>query len=326
MIIRKLNIQMNRNYTNTVKFVCCILIFFHHFYLGNSFVAPLGYLACAIFFFLSAWGVSKSLDKKELTLWLFIKRRLAKVYIPLLLVNFISISAAKIVITNWMSIPIFSFYCDAIQQESVCVFSRTLLYLLDVFQIDKVTWFVHILALVYLFVWAVHKIDSKQKYATVVVATFIAVEFVLWCIKAAPWYMVDIVGVPLGLLIYKFEDLAYVVSLRRFLAVGSIFLLVGSLVLFSMHTVEYSWGLLTGFAYSAACVMLVWLIDVRVALNASMMGTLGRMSYYVYLCHVKIASLITSVLGDKNLILSLFATFAISWFLMKLEEKIFHHR
>ena len=87
---------MSRSYTDLVKFVCCILIFLHHFYLGHSIVTPLGYLACSIFFFFSAWGISKSLDKKELNLWQFIKRRVAKVYIPLLLVNFISIAAAKI--------------------------------------------------------------------------------------------------------------------------------------------------------------------------------------------------------------------------------------
>ncbi len=313
---------MNREYTDTVKFVCCILIFLHHFYLGNSIVAPLGYLACAIFFFLSAWGVSKSLDKKELSLWMFIKRRLAKVYIPLLLVNFISISAAKIVAMNWTTIPVFSFYCDAIQLEDVCSPLITLAYLLDISQIDKVTWFVHFLALVYLFVWAVHKIESKRKYATVVMVGFIAVELLFWCIKAAPWYMVDIVGVPLGLLIYKFEDVAQIESLRCLLAIGSSFLLVCSLVLFSMHTTEYSWGLLTGLAYSAACVMLVWLIDVRAPFNSSVMSNLGKVSYFVYLCHIKVASMITSIMGNKNLMFSFIATLAMSWLVMKLNAKV----
>ena len=314
---------MNRNYTDTVKFVCCILIFLHHFYLGNSIVAPLGYLACAIFFFLSVWGVSKSLDKNELGLWLFIKRRVAKVYVPLLLVNFISLSVSKIVTTSWTTVPVFSFYCDVIQIEGVYSSIGNLAYLLDVLQTDRVTWFVHVLALVYLFVWTTHKIDSKRRYVIVVITTFIVVELILWRIKAAPWYMVDIVGVPLGLFIYKYGDVLHLISFRRMFVVGNLFLLLGSLVLFSIHTEEYSWGVLTGFVYSVACVMLVWLMDLRATFNSTMTGILGRMSYFVYLCHIKIASLITSVLGDKNLILSLMATLTISLVLMKLNAKVY---
>lgn len=266
---------MSRSYTDVVKFVCCILIFLHHFYLGNSIVTPLGYLACSIFFFLSAWGVSKSLDKRELGLWPFIKRRVAKVYIPLLLVNFISIVVAKVVTWSWSSIPVFRVFCDDILLESVSSPISTLAYLLDVFQTDSITWFVHVLLLVYLFVWDVHKIKSERMYATLVITSFITVELVLWRIKADSWYMVDIVGVVLGLLIYKFEDVLQSITLRHFFTVGSIIMFAGSLALFSKHTDEGSWILLTGFAYSFASVILVWLLGNKVTLDTPITGTWG---------------------------------------------------
>lgn len=315
---------MTKNYTDIVKFVCCILIFLHHFYLASNIVAPLGYLACAIFFFLSAWGVSKSLDKKDLNLWQFIKRRVAKVYIPLLLVNFVTIVVTQITFWKWSSIPVFGVFCNEIKLKNVSSPISVLAYLLDVYQIDSITWFVHVLLLVYLFVWATHKIESKGMYATVVIATFVAVELVIWLIKIPAWYMVDIVGVLLGLLIYKFEYELQYSRFRRYFAVGSIFLLIASLVLFTIHIDEYSWKVLTGFAYSAACVMLVWLIGQRITFKSSMTGILGGASFYVYLWHVKITSLFTITIGDKYLILSLSATLVISWLLMKLNTMINH--
>ena len=267
---------MNRNYTDVVKFVCCILIFLHHFYLGNSIVTPLGYLSCAIFFFLSAWGVSKSLDKKELSLYQFIRRRVAKVYIPLLLVNLISIAAAKVVTQSWTTVPIFSVFCDEIQIESVESSIIMSAYLFDVFQTDSITWFVHVLLLVYLFVWAIHKIDSELMYAFVVISIFVVVELVLWLVKAKPWYMVDIVGVLLGLLIYKFEYMLQSILLRRFLSVVSILLLIASLGAFSMHTEEHRWVLLTGFVYSVASVILIWLMGMKTTMNIPVAGILGE--------------------------------------------------
>ena len=166
-------------------------------------------------------------------------------------------------------------FCDEIQLKSIESPVYTIAYLLDMHQTDSVTWFVHVLLLVYLFVWAMHKIKSKRKYAVTVIATFIVVELILWRIKADSWYMVDIVGVLLGLLIYKFEYMLQSILLRRFLSVVSILLLIASLVAFSMHTEEYRWLLLTGFVYSVASVILIWLMGMKTTMNISVAGILG---------------------------------------------------
>lgn len=264
---------MNRIYTDIVKFICCILIFLHHFYLEKNIVIPLGYMSCSIFFFLSAWGISMSLDKRKLSLWQFIKRRVVKVYIPLLLVNFIFILAAIIATWNLTIVPVFSVFCDGVSINSIGSPLCSTAYLFDIFQIDSITWFVHVLLLVYLFVWAIHKINSKRLYAIVVVASFIAVELMLLFIQSSIWYRVDIVGVLLGLLIYKFDGMSRVIPFLHILTVGSVLLLVGALTLFFMHTEVHSWILLTGFLYSAAIVFLVWMLGRKMFLNKPMTGT-----------------------------------------------------
>ena len=87
------------------------------------------------------------------------------------------------------------------------------------------------------------------------------------------WYRVDIVGVLLGLLIYKFDGMSRVIPFLHILTVGSVLLLVGALTLFFMHTEVHSWILLTGFLYSAAIVFLVWMLGRKMFLNKPMTGT-----------------------------------------------------
>lgn len=100
---------MNRNITDSAKMLCCLMVFFHHFYLGNPWVSTLGRTACCVFFFLSAYGITKSLNKKSVGIMVFLKRRLSNIYIPLLIVN-------AITLISYMSfqgagnIPIFSVF------------------------------------------------------------------------------------------------------------------------------------------------------------------------------------------------------------------------
>ena len=104
------NIQINRNntssvvfdrgFTDFIKFVSCVMIALHHFSqirciegTGNAMYFALssqgGYLGVAIFFFLSGYGLMKSEQSKHLPPLAFLKRRLAKTYLPAVLVSII---------------------------------------------------------------------------------------------------------------------------------------------------------------------------------------------------------------------------------------------
>lgn len=82
---------MNRTYTDLIKFISAIAIFVHHFYLKNPAVTSLGFVACGVFFFFSAYGISKSLQHNPIRFGNFCKKRLLKIYMPLLLVNLITL-------------------------------------------------------------------------------------------------------------------------------------------------------------------------------------------------------------------------------------------
>ena len=48
-----------------------------------------GVIGVTLFFFLSAWGLSESQNKNQYPFILFAKRRLAKIYIPLIITNIV---------------------------------------------------------------------------------------------------------------------------------------------------------------------------------------------------------------------------------------------
>ena len=92
-------IYLDRHLTDLTKFLCCIMVALHHYSqyaLSNNishnivyrlFSTQGGYLGVGIFFFLSGYGLIKSDLLNHLSFFSFIKKRLIKVYIPVLLVT-----------------------------------------------------------------------------------------------------------------------------------------------------------------------------------------------------------------------------------------------
>lgn len=58
---------LDRGYTDIVKYLCCVLIFLFHFYIKYfDNLQVIGYSACTVFFFFSAYGIVKSQCKRNL--------------------------------------------------------------------------------------------------------------------------------------------------------------------------------------------------------------------------------------------------------------------
>ena len=88
--------QLNRNLTDIVKFLACILVALGHFcghaistgdtnLLYQAISTQGGFLGVALFFFLSGYGLMMSERKAHLTLLSFLKRRYLKIYLPCVL-------------------------------------------------------------------------------------------------------------------------------------------------------------------------------------------------------------------------------------------------
>lgn len=91
-------ITFDRNLTDLVKFLSCLMIALHHYSQGmvvagshnpfyQLFSTQGGWLGVAIFFFLSGYGLMKSDMKHHLEPIPFFKKRLMKTYLPAVLVS-----------------------------------------------------------------------------------------------------------------------------------------------------------------------------------------------------------------------------------------------
>ena len=97
------SITFNRNVTDVLKFIACLMVALGHYCgycsvndIHNVFIDAIrivspqfGYLGVALFFLLSGYGLMMSDKKKHLEFGAFIRRRLSKTYLPAVLVSVI---------------------------------------------------------------------------------------------------------------------------------------------------------------------------------------------------------------------------------------------
>ena len=288
---------MNRNITDSTKMLCCLMVFFHHFYLGNPWVSTLGRTACCVFFFLSAYGITKSLNKKSVGIILFLKRRLSKIYIPLLIVNAITL-IAYMSFHGAGNIPIFSVFCNQI--TTVQADSLSILYLFDIKQMDSVTWFIDVLLIGYLFVWSLSNIPSRNKRVAAAISGYSA----LMCLPAIitpphSWYLIDTLGFMAGILYAEYDEKFSSMDANRLVKLLLIFVFV--FLAFSGMGIELK-GLILGrymrlitIVYSLSACAIVTIVGRRQFKESRICKLLGALSFFVYLTHVKIANTLNAI-------------------------------
>lgn len=287
---------MTRNYTNIVKFICCIFIFLHHFYLRSSLVAPWGMCACSIFFMLSTYGICKSLEARPVNFKDFVLRRLNKIYLPLVFVNITTVGISCI---NKHAIPIFNVFGDDIRLIPPTL-SNIFCYTIGIHKIDSVTWFIDVLFICYIILFIFSKIGKNR--ALLATLLYVGILVVLTVMKCAPWYKVDIIGIYIGYLFYLKEN-----AIKEYL-VSSKYVKLTSYVLMSlMSMVVYSYIdngggqvkgrymlLLSIFMCSSVCLCALSLSTLcRNNMKSSKIPAyFGGLSYFVYLVHVKVTCIL----------------------------------
>lgn len=135
-------IVLDRNITDRLKFVACIMVAMSHYSgyalaegVSSSVIYKVvaangGYFGVAIFFFLSGYGLMRSDQKRHRNILEFCKRRLAKTWFP-----------AVIVSTIWLTIAYF------VDLDLLCN-NHYLLGILWWFN-DEVMWFIRVILIMY---------------------------------------------------------------------------------------------------------------------------------------------------------------------------------
>ena len=166
-------LNLDRNLSYLLKFIACIMVMMSH-YSGYALVSGLsssiiykgiaalcGYLGVAFFFFFSGYGLMKSDMKHHLSCFDFFKRRLAKTYLPAVLVSAI-----------WLFVAIL------VNLDLLCN-QHYLLGVIWQFN-DEVLWFVRVIVLLYFcfFLYRLKFQDKSHRWLYLLLLTLLAYVFV----------------------------------------------------------------------------------------------------------------------------------------------------
>lgn len=293
------NKSLNRSIITPVnslalKGIACLVIVAHHYssYLGGAhenlvkefFSLVCGYIAVAMFFFLSGYGLMESEKRRRLSAIAFLKRRLSRVYIPFVLTNILFIIILLCI-------------------GSYEISARNLVFQSFGFElVDSITWFVPVTLLFYFFVLLLSGLQNRLHKACGMLALcagYVISGIILFDI---PFYAyVSSPAFPLGYIasLYNKEICKFVRGIFRWI------LLAFSTIVFAF----LSWAMMGHLSiqrhelYGVIGMNNIALLGIIVAIFAGKdypwfhCKWLGDISYEVYLCHAKVFVVYLTIIG-----------------------------
>ena len=275
------SIQITKDTSNVIKGLACLLIVAHHFcarlmakgfddVLTNFIGVRGGVVGVAIFFFLSAWGLSESQKRNNYSFIAFVKRRLSKVYFPLIITNFLY----YFFLVGW---DVLSFS-----------YSDLILSTLNLRLIDGVLWFCNTILIFYL-IFYLSFLPKKNwaKVALCMVLTLLYSFVSTWIYPDAPFYVYSIIGFPFGMVCSMYKDSFSKMSVSGIWMIACLLLLmIGALSLPAYRNL---------FLMNSFCLILLFVlltIIQRVSFSARLvvLPFIGIYSYEIYLLHNKVLS------------------------------------
>ena len=282
-----------------LKAVASVVIVVHHYtlYQGNThdnlaqefLTLVCGYIVVALFFFLSGYGLMESEKRKNLSIAVFIKRRLSRVYIPFVLTNVLLVFTLMF-IGNY---PI-SFQT---------IVAHTIGYHL----IDSVTWFVPVTLLFYLFVLLLSSLHNRIHKALAMVLLCLLYIILSITIFNIPFYAyVSTPAFPLGYIASLYcQEICQ--GIKGAFRVVLLILCVGTFVFLSLAMMGH-FPVHGHILHGIIALNNIALVGIVISTFAGKdykwfhWKWLGDISYEVYLCHAKVFIVYIAITGT-------FATF-----------------
>lgn len=181
------SVILSRGFTDIIKFAAALLVAFGHYssyaleFSSNPIykvtVLFAGDLGVALFFFLSGYGLMMSERKHHLAFWPFLKRRLSKVYLPVVFVTFVWQLILWPSNSGWERIP-------------------KLLYSVFWGFSDGILWFVKVIFVCYI-LFRIYLISKSRKliilfFGTSIVYFFVYVYFASYAAISIPLFSLGI--------------------------------------------------------------------------------------------------------------------------------------
>ena len=272
-------LHISKETSTSLKGLACLLIVAHHFCswlmgkgYGNWLIDFIGVRAgvvgVTVFFFLSAYGLSESQGRNHYSFKAFIKRRLSKVYVPLIITNMIYYLFLWII--NKISFNFQGFILNA----------------LNIHYLDGVLWFCNTILIFYLIFYL--SFLPKSKWSKVCVCLLFTLIYSISStiyFPDAPFYVYSIIGFPFGMVCSLYKD-----NIIKFNHWGywSILLL---LILFLVATTLPTYKkliLMNSYCFILLIVLVALIQNVKIPKKIVLLSYIGTYSYKIYLLHNKV--------------------------------------
>lgn len=284
---------LDRNLTDLLKFVSCIMVALSHYsgyVLANGvstniiykvIAANGGYIGVAVFFFLSGYGLTVSDMKHHLGLWEFCKRRLSKTYIPAVLVS-----------TIWLGVA-FVFGFELLSNPH---FPSGLIWIFN----DEVMWFVRIIIILYAVFYAYRQIgvyieDHISSWVEPVILIALIISSTLWTLATGTGASISAPMFFIGIAIAQWnEEIGTFFKKKWGILLLAILMICVAYIFRADNKVLHSI-----INYFCIVVLLTLLASFNIEIT-SLPKWIGSCSYDLYLVHYKVHLLIVLLCGTDE--------------------------
>lgn len=311
--------KIDKEVSALVKFLSCIIIVLHHYaqyaiISGKSsdictffLSSQCGYLAVSTFFFLSGYGLNISFSRNRLSFRTYISKRLAKVYLPAVVVTILWLIILDLLGVKSISLP----------QGDVC-YPILLVGIIKAFCFcfyDSILWFVKVIVALYVVFFFYKQLNLKQIKYEILVLFLLTVLTILsvWATIGA-FAAVSVPSFFLGILIsgnscivdkklpWFWSVILFILSLA---VVGELYVFLHGLM--SIFTLLFLIYVFSYFKIEKVCIPKIF----------------GDLSYDIYLIHNKVKNLIIYYTDGLSFLSFVFCTtiIVLGYYYIK---KIFH--
>lgn len=301
---------ISQDTTKYLKGFSIVIIAIHHFSLHNNIrgimfpFTKVGYLGVSIFLFLSGYGIAKSYEKIGLNrFWI---KRLSRVYIPFVIINFITLILYNIVLKKNYS------YRDVLE------------YIIGIRLIDPILWYVKAILFLYLCFYILIKYMKKNNAIKVLLCISIFYPIVCYFINlGSEWYTASF-SFFIGIVMVFYKSRIDRIILPRY----KYYLILASclFIIFSSGNIFFNkvYSLKVVFCYFSSILFtcLVLLIIYKIKLSNKPVLFIGVISYEIYLIHMKVYNILFINSTSNGIILYLIIIILLSFIFNKLNSMV----
>lgn len=311
--------KIDKEVSALAKFLCCIIIVLHHYaqyaiISGKSsdictffLSSQCGYLAVSTFFFLSGYGLNISFSRNRLSFRTYISKRLAKVYLPAVVVTILWLIILDLLGVKSISLP----------HGNVC-YPTLLVGIIQAFCFcffDSILWFVKVIVALYVVFYFYKQFNLKQiKYEILVLFLLTVLTILSVCATIGAFAAVSVPAFFLGILI---GDNSNIIDKKMSWLWGVISFVLSLTVVGELNTFMH------GLMSFLTLLFLIYIFSYFKIENVGTPKIFGDLSYDIYLIHNKVKNLIIYYTDSLSFLSFVFCTtiVVLGYYYIK---KIFH--